>query len=371
MFVKDRVSDLAIFERWVEALIEHIPEHGGEVDIMDLFYRLTLDVTTDFLLGGSVNALANPKDEFAEAFNDVQSIQMMLTMLGPFEVVFPRSKYKQSIKKIDRFVMPYIEAALALPRDELEKLGGADKEFTFLHSVARHTRDPQVLRDQIIAVLLAGRDTTAATLSWTFYELSRYPLKFAKLRREILDAVGRTRNPTYDDLKNMTYLRHVLNETLRLYPAVPYNLRTALEDTTLPGPIGHPPISIIEGDTVVYSTLSMQVSTSALIIPPLIPHPPYHNMPGAFKTYICLSFPATRQSTPSSIPPKCPSAASTDPYLSARDAQISIQPSVTRARGSQTLLSSSLRGGTSGRPRRGATSPSTEDRGSASGRTLP
>ncbi|KAK6067841.1 cytochrome p450 alkane hydroxylase [Seiridium cupressi] len=257
MFMKDRVSDLAIFERWVSALVEHIPA-GEEIDIMDLFYRMTLDVTTDFLLGTSVNSLSNPRDEFAQAFNEVQSIQMLLTLLGPFEPLIPRWKYHSGIKTIDRFVMPFIESALALPRDELEKLGGSDKKFTFLHSVARFTRDPRVLRDQIVAVLLAGRDTTAATLSWTFYQLSRYPDKFAKLRLEILDKVGRTKRPSYEDLKGMTYLRHVLDETLRMYPAVPYNIRTALEDTTLPGPSGQPNISVVEGDSVVYSSLSMQ-----------------------------------------------------------------------------------------------------------------
>lgn len=204
MFVKDRVSDLAIFDRWVGALIDLVPVGGAQFDIMDLFYRMTLDVTTDFLLGASVNSLANPRAEFAEAFNEVQRIQMMVTMLGPFEVFVPRGRYHAGIRTIDRFVMPFIEAALALPRDELDKLGGSDKEFTFLHSVARHTRDPRALRDQIVAVLLAGRDTTAATLSWAFYELSRRPEKFARLRREVLDAVGRTRMPSYDDLKGMS-----------------------------------------------------------------------------------------------------------------------------------------------------------------------
>lgn len=258
MFIKDRVSDLAIFDRWTQALIDLVPAHGAPVDIMDLFYRMTLDVTTDFLLGASVDSLANPRAEFAEAFNEVQSIQMLATMLGPFEALIPRRRYHAGIRTIDRFVMPFIEAALALPRDELDKLGGSDKEFTFLHSIARYTRDPRVLRDQIVAVLLAGRDTTAATLSWAFYELSRRPDCFARLRSEVLDTVGRTRMPSYDDLKGMTYLRHVLSETLRLYPAVPYNLRTALENTTISGPPGEPPISVVKGDVVIYSTLSMQ-----------------------------------------------------------------------------------------------------------------
>ncbi|KAI2607266.1 cytochrome P450 monooxygenase CYP539B5 [Hypoxylon fragiforme] len=258
MFVRDRVSDLATFERWVSMLLSKLPPSGQAVDIMDLFYRMTLDITTDFLLGASVDSLSNPQSEFAKAFNDVQRTQMMVTAVGPFEVLFSRRRYKEGIKTIDRFVMPYIEQALALPQEELEKLSNSDKHFTFLHSIGRYTRNRQVLRDQIIAVLLAGRDTTAATLSWAFYQLSHYPDQFKKLRDEVINSVGRTGTPTYESLKDMPYLRHTLNETLRLYPAVPYNLRSALEDTTLPTTPGNPPIAVVKGDVVIYSALSMQ-----------------------------------------------------------------------------------------------------------------
>lgn len=67
-----------------------------------------------------------------------------------------------------------------------------------------------------MAVLIAGRDTTAATLSWTVYELAHYPAVYARLRAEVLATVGRRRAPEYEDLKGMTYLTHTLNETLRM-----------------------------------------------------------------------------------------------------------------------------------------------------------
>lgn len=58
MFIKDRVSDLAIFDKWSKAMMARFPASGVTFDIMDLFYRMTLDVTTDFLLGHSVNSLS-------------------------------------------------------------------------------------------------------------------------------------------------------------------------------------------------------------------------------------------------------------------------------------------------------------------------
>lgn len=81
MFVKNRVSDLDIFERWTTAMINQFPASGQTLDIQDFFYRMTIDVTTDFLLGESVNSLCNPRSEFVQAFADVQRMQIMLTAL--------------------------------------------------------------------------------------------------------------------------------------------------------------------------------------------------------------------------------------------------------------------------------------------------
>lgn len=116
-----------------------------------------------------------------------------------------------------------------LTPEQLEMISKSDREFTFLHHIALSSRDPKVIRDQIMAVLLAGRDTTAVTLSWTMYELSNYPETWRKLRSRVLERVGPTRAPTYEDIKDLTCLTHALYETLRLYPAIPYNVRTCRE----------------------------------------------------------------------------------------------------------------------------------------------
>ena len=60
-----------------------------------------------------------------------------------------------------------------------------------------------------MAVLLAGRDTTACTLSWLFYELSNHPQVVRKLRQEVQDVVGIEGQPvpTYENLKGMRYLQ--------------------------------------------------------------------------------------------------------------------------------------------------------------------
>lgn len=86
--------------------------------------------------------------------------------------------------------------------------------------------------------MIAGRDTTAATLTFVVYFLSMYPNIMDRLRKEILEKVGPSKRPTYDDIREMKYLRAVINgmfrpiripfidvltytaETMRLYPVV-------------------------------------------------------------------------------------------------------------------------------------------------------
>lgn len=78
----------------------------------------------------------------------------------------------------------------------------------------------KVLKDETLNILLAGRDTTAETLTYAVFALSQNPHMLQRLREEILAHVGSSRPPSYDDIRDMKYLRAVVNETLRLYPAV-------------------------------------------------------------------------------------------------------------------------------------------------------
>ena len=63
--------------------------------------------------------------------------------------------------------------------------------------------DRNILADEIVNLLVAGRDTTAGTLTYGIYKLAQYPDIAEKLRAEILDKVGPTRRPTYDDIRDM------------------------------------------------------------------------------------------------------------------------------------------------------------------------
>ena len=262
-FIKDRVSDLAIFEKHVQILIGLIPKGGREVDISALFFRYTLDAATDFLLGSSSGSLENPQVKVAEAFAEAQRVQNIIARAGPVVPLIPKSSFRKALRQINEFVKPFIDRALRLSGQELDDKTKSAEGYTFLHALASFTRDRKVLRDQLVAVLFAGRDTTAGTLSFIFHELSKHPDVVATLRREILDRLGPDQPPEYGDLKDMRYLQYVIRETLRLYPAVPFNMRFALTDTTLPrggGSDGTQPIGIPKLTSIGYSALLLQRS---------------------------------------------------------------------------------------------------------------
>ena len=89
------------------------------------------------------------------------------------------------------------------------------------------------LRDDLMTMLIAGHETTAAVLTWTFFELSQQPELMARVQEEI-DVALQGQHPCYDDVANLPLLRLCLAETLRMYPEPPLLIRRALEDDVLP-----------------------------------------------------------------------------------------------------------------------------------------
>ena len=90
------------------------------------------------------------------------------------------------------------------------------------------------LRDDLMTMLIAGHETTAAVLTWTLFELMQRPDVTAKLQAEV-DSVLGDRVPTLEDIKNLPYTRACLAESLRMFPQPPFLIRRSLEDVTLPG----------------------------------------------------------------------------------------------------------------------------------------
>lgn len=90
------------------------------------------------------------------------------------------------------------------------------------------------LRDDLMTLLIAGHETSAAVLTWTFYLLAKHPDIAARVRAEVDQVIG-DRTPTVADLRELRFTTRVINESMRLYPQPPVLLRRNLEDVELNG----------------------------------------------------------------------------------------------------------------------------------------
>ncbi|KAF7593473.1 hypothetical protein BBP40_011479 [Aspergillus hancockii] len=260
-FTRQQYRGLDIFRSHVDNLLRHIPEHGRPVDVQPLFFHLTLDTTTEFLFGKSVNSLEKteiPSDgkTFAEHFEIAQNFVVQRFRLLDLYWLIGGSTFRRSCASVHRFVDDIIDARNKSSPPE----GDKNDRYVFFDAVARDAKDRESLRAQLVNVLLAGRDTTACLLSWTFYCLARHPDVLARLNTEIASTVGSKVDLTREDLKKMPYLANVLKEILRLYPSVPVNTRTAHKTTTLPtggGPDRTSPILIRKGENVAFCIYAM------------------------------------------------------------------------------------------------------------------
>ena len=113
---------------------------------------------------------------------------------------------------------------------------GNDVLSTLL-SVRDEAGDPmpdRQIRDEVVTMLVAGHESTGATLSWALYLLSRYPLVARRVQEELAEVLG-GRTPGFQDLPRLPYLSMVLKETLRLYPPFWMLTRTPVVDDELSG----------------------------------------------------------------------------------------------------------------------------------------
>ncbi|PPR04351.1 hypothetical protein CVT24_013203 [Panaeolus cyanescens] len=261
MFTRDRISHFELFDRKTNTAISKMKERlreGYAVDFQDVMSRFTLDSATEFLFGNSVEALSaglpyphnasyapplprtargDAANQFARAFLEAQEVISIRERMGwawPLAEIW-KDKSAEPMKVVNAYIEPIVQAALAKRRsmspEEKEKTEVSDDD-TLLDHLVRMTEDPVVLKDEILNIMIAGRDTTAATLTYIIYFLAIYPDVLTRLREEIISKVGHSRRPDYDDVRDMKFLRAVINETLRLYPIVPFNVRESVNATT-------------------------------------------------------------------------------------------------------------------------------------------
>jgi cytochrome P450 len=219
-FAREQVADIDAFERHFKLMLKHIPRDGSTVDLQELFFRLTIDTATEFLFNHSTNSLrmvghedaSNEDVIFGKAFNFAQADITTRVRYGPLNRFRKNEEGEKAIKICHAYIQKFVDNALRFRQemDAAKSAGTKDEKYYFIQEVAKQTTDKKRIREELINILLAGRDTTASLLSNMFFQIAKRPDIYAKLRDEVASLEGRT--PTYAELRNLKYLKWCLNE---------------------------------------------------------------------------------------------------------------------------------------------------------------
>ena len=162
-FLKSHYQDLKGFGEHVDSLIAGLSSTSGVVDLQPFLFRFTLATTTALIFGQSADGLEEARQKFANDFDYASMISSIRVRLQDFYWTYSPSRYKAACRGIKEFANIFVKQAL----QEKNRTGTDSDRYAFIQDMYDEMRDPVLVRDQLVNVLLAGRDTTACLLSWT------------------------------------------------------------------------------------------------------------------------------------------------------------------------------------------------------------
>lgn len=208
----------------------HEWQDGEERDIHKEMMRLTLQIVGKTLFDADVEHDAQDVGKSLELLLELGA-DFRRTLFVPQWLPTPTNVRKErAIRQIEKVLYRMIAEKRASGRDAgdlLSMLLAAQDE-----DGSRMT-DKQ-LRDEAITLFLAGHETTANALSWTWWLLAQNPAAEAKLHAELRTVLA-GRAPSFDDLPKLVYANHIITESMRLYPPAWGTARTAIEDHEIAG----------------------------------------------------------------------------------------------------------------------------------------
>ncbi|KAI0888404.1 cytochrome P450 [Annulohypoxylon maeteangense] len=275
-------QNVADSERHMELVFTALgkPKADGwtdDVDLLDHLYRLTMDTATQFLFGisaetqtaalvraGKIPAEMYVKslldgfdDKFLEAASYVGHRIKLSKMYWVYDGLAFRRVCRELYVMVDAYITDIRERAAARTQEEKED----GMHSNMIEEMVAQGASQSDMVNQVMHLLVAGMDTSTGALGWTFSMLGAHPDIYQKLRKAVIEQFGTETNRreifTLETLKSCEYLQWVIQETLRLFPAGPINVREAIRDTVLPvggGPDGKGPVAVRKGARVQLGT---------------------------------------------------------------------------------------------------------------------
>lgn len=165
-FVRMQYQNLKGFGEHVDNLVASLSLTSGIVDLQPFFFQFTLATTTALIFGQPAGSFKGEElESFASNFDHASTICASRIRLADFYWAYTPSSYSKACGIVKRFVRGFVEQALEVKKDDM--LREESNRYAFIHDLYDELKDADLVRDQLVNVLIAGRDTTACLMSWT------------------------------------------------------------------------------------------------------------------------------------------------------------------------------------------------------------
>ena len=209
-------------------------KEGSVLDIHKEMTRLTLEIISKSVLGYDIKP---EDDEIGDSLlTCMEYFNRLLMPFGELIEKIPILPINKGFQKAKRNLDSIVFRMINEHRMKLEKNEKKDNDllFTLLQaqddSTDSEKMSDQQLRDEVMTIFLAGHETTANALTWTFYLISEHPEIEERLQKEIYSILGYKTDISFDDIQKLEYTTKVLTESMRLYPPAWALGRQAIND---------------------------------------------------------------------------------------------------------------------------------------------
>ncbi|GLJ46130.1 hypothetical protein SUGI_0971690 [Cryptomeria japonica] len=249
-------------------VLSNASKTGKTLDLQDILQRFAFDNICSVAFGVDPKCLlpSMPNPPFAKAFDDATELSAarfysalpFLWQLQRMLNMGTEKRLREAIKEVDEFGMDVVRSR----RKEISENGilseREDLLSRFMAALLNNADELGIddlkqssgkmdvfLKEMVVSILLAGRDTTSAALTWFFWLLSTHQSVEEAIHAEISGILAKREEAlsadddggicfTFEELKDMQYLHAALCESMRLYPPVPVDVKVASKDDVLP-----------------------------------------------------------------------------------------------------------------------------------------
>lgn len=193
---------------------------GSSIEMEDAMMELTLEIISRSMFAADSDAIKGIIREGSARYQQIMMVGLLefVPALGPLWSAWKGMRGRRIMRDFNRAMYDLIAARTKNPPDDgnhdlLDQLIASRDEEGGAGMTARE------IRDQILTIFVAGHETTALALMWTWYLLAMHPEHEARMHAELYRVLG-GEEPTWSDVGKLSFTRMILQESMRLYPAV-------------------------------------------------------------------------------------------------------------------------------------------------------